>query len=185
MARRRSSEPSRVGLRARRRCNGLARETAREFVEEDVNDGGGVESENLADQETADHGDAERPAQFGADAGAEGERETAEEGGHGGHHDGAEAEEAGFIDGVCRIFAVVAFGVEGEVHHHDAVLFDDADQKDEADDGYDAEIQMEKNQGKESADARGGQGGKDCDGMDEAFVEHAENNVDGDESGED
>jgi len=34
----------------------------------------------------------------------------------------------------------VALGVEGEVHHHDAVLFDDADEKDEADDGDDAEI---------------------------------------------
>src|SRR5580704_3406816 len=95
---------------------GLACEAVGEVVEENVNDGRGVESENLANQESADHGDAEGAAEFGADAGAEGERETAEQRGHGGHHDGAEAEEAGSVDGVGGIFAVIALGIESEVH---------------------------------------------------------------------
>ena len=80
---------------------------------------------------------------------------------------------------------MVALGVEGEVHHHDAVLFDDADEKDEADDGDDAEILMKEDQREKSADARGGKRGENCDGVDETFVEYAENDVDGDESGED
>ena len=40
------------------------------------------QSEYLASNQAADHGDAERPAQFRADSGAERQRQTAEKGGH-------------------------------------------------------------------------------------------------------
>jgi hypothetical protein len=43
-------------------------------VHVDVDDGRGEEREHLADDEAADDGDAERAAELGADAGAEGER---------------------------------------------------------------------------------------------------------------
>ena len=39
-----------------------------ELVEEDVDDRRGVERQHLAEQQAADHGDAERPAQLRADA---------------------------------------------------------------------------------------------------------------------
>ncbi len=103
---------------------------------------------------------------------------------HGGHHDGAEAKLAGFENGVGRVFATVAFGVEREVDHHDAVLLHDADQQDDADQGYDAEVLAEQDQREQRADARRGQRRKNRDRVDEAFVEHAEDDVDGDERGE-
>jgi hypothetical protein len=45
-----------------------------ELVEEEVDDGGGEKREQLRDEQTADDGDAERLAEFGADAHADGER---------------------------------------------------------------------------------------------------------------
>ena len=65
---------------------------------------------------------------------------AAEQRGHGGHHDGAEAQQAGLVDGVHRRHALLALGVEREIDHHDAVLLHDADQQDDADQGDDAEI---------------------------------------------
>ena len=43
-------------------------EALREAVKENVDDRRGVEREDLADEQAADHGDAERAAQFRADA---------------------------------------------------------------------------------------------------------------------
>ena len=80
---------------------------------------------------------------------------------------------------------MLAFGFEGEVDHHDAVFLDDADQQDDADDGDDAELLAKENQRQKSADAGGRQRGKNGDGMDEAFVQDAEDDVDGDERGQD
>ena len=73
-----------------------------EVLEEEVDDRRGVEGEDLREQEAADDGDAERLAQFRAGADADGEGDGAEERGHGGHHDGAEADDAGLVDGVLR-----------------------------------------------------------------------------------
>ena len=44
--------------------------SARQVVEEDVDDRRGVEREHLAEQQSAHHGDAQRPAKLRADAGA-------------------------------------------------------------------------------------------------------------------
>jgi len=50
------------------------------------------------------------------------------------HQDRAKAQQAGLVDGFARTLAFLAFSVERKVDHHDGVLFDDADQQDDADD---------------------------------------------------
>ena len=49
----------------------------REPVKENVNHGSRVEREDLAEDKPADHGDAERPAQFRSDAATECQRQAA------------------------------------------------------------------------------------------------------------
>ena len=151
--------------------------TLRQIVEENINHRRGVEREGLTEQQPADHGDAERPAQFRTETGTQRQWQAGEQSGHSGHHNGAEAQQAGFVDCVGGIFSVLAFGFQREVHHHDAVLFHDADEQDDADDRDDAKILMKNNQGEECADAGGGQSGKNGDGVHEAFVKHAEHDV--------
>ena len=51
------------------------------------------------------------------------------------HHDRPEARKAGLVNRLRRRQPALAFAVEREVHHHDAVLLDDADQQDDADEG--------------------------------------------------
>ena len=90
--------------------------------------------QHLADEQAADDGDAERMAQLGAGAGAEHQRQRAEERRQRRHQDRPEAQQAGLVDRLARRLAFVALGVEREVDHHDRVLLDDADQQDDADD---------------------------------------------------
>ena len=78
-----------------------------------------------------------------------------------------------------------ALGVEREVDHHDRVLLDDADQQDDADERDDVNSVPADHQGEQRADARRGQRGEDRDRVDVALIEHAEDDVDGDERGED
>src|ERR1035438_7626828 len=59
---------------------------------------GNVERQELADDEAADHGEAERLAGVGAFAVTESDGQGAEKGGHGGHHDGAGAQQAALPD---------------------------------------------------------------------------------------
>ncbi len=155
-----------------------------EAIEEDVDDGCGVEGEDLAEEQAADHGDAERAAQLGAEAAAQGQRQSAEQRRHGGHHDGAEAQQAGFEDGLGGILAVLALGFEGEVDDHDAVLLDDADEQNDADDGDDTEVLVEEHEREQRADTGRGERGENGNGVDEALVENAEHDVDGDQRGE-
>jgi hypothetical protein len=51
-----------------------------------------------------------------------GDGQCAHERGEGGHHDRAEADEAGFDDRFRRALAVVALGSSAKVDHHDRVL---------------------------------------------------------------
>src|SRR5262249_99863 len=62
--------------------------------------GGGIGREQLAQEQAADDGDTERPAKLRAGAGVERQRKPAEQSRHGGHHDGAEAKQAGLVDGI-------------------------------------------------------------------------------------
>src|ERR1035438_7540148 len=118
----------------------LARKASGQPVEEEIDDRSRIKRQQLAEDKAANDGNAERPAQFRTGAGTEGERHTREEGGHGRHHNGAEAEQAGLIDGIDGSHAFVPFGVESEVDHHDGVLLHDADQQHDPDESNDAEV---------------------------------------------
>ena len=73
-----------------------------EPVQVKINDRGGVERDELGEQQAADDGDAERTAQFRAGAVFHRERQRAEQRGHGGHHDRPEPQQAGLVDGFLR-----------------------------------------------------------------------------------
>ena len=160
------------------------RSTPRKSIEEEVDDRRRVKRQNLADEQSADDGDAERAAQFGADAGAERQRQAAEQRGHRGHHDRAEAQQARFVDRFERRLAFLALGFEREVDHHDGVFLHDADQQDDADERDDAEFLVAEQQRENRADAGRGQRGENRDRVDVAFVENAEHDVHGDERGQ-
>src|SRR5579863_8962496 len=147
-------------------------------AEPEVNDRRGEEGQNLADEKSANDADAERLAKFGTDAAAEGERDRAEERGHGGHHDGAEAQQARLIDGLFGRLAFLTFRFEGEVDHHDGVLLDDTDQKNDAYKSNDIEIFLKQNQGGDGADTGGRKRRENRDGVDVAFVQNAQYDVD-------
>ena len=74
--------------------------------------------------------------------------------------------------------AFLALGFEREVDHHDGVLFDDADQQHDADQRDDAEIRVADHQRQQRAHARGRQRRKNRDRVDVAFVQHAQDDVD-------
>ena len=75
-----------------------ALEHAVDAVEIDVDDRRDVERQQLRQAQAADHRDAERLAQLGALAGAERDRQRAEDRRERRHHDRAEAQQARFAD---------------------------------------------------------------------------------------
>src|SRR3954452_1541169 len=86
------------GCRLRRaRVDGVAYvqrcEPPCDSIKEQIDDGRSIQSQHLTHDEAADDGDAERTPQFGSGAGAQGERHSPEQGGHGGHHDGPESQQ--------------------------------------------------------------------------------------------
>ena len=83
-----------------------------EAVEVKVDHRRGVEREYLAEDEPAHDGNAERTAQLAAVAEADRERQGAKQRRAGGHHDGAEAQQAGLKDRLLRREALGALGVE-------------------------------------------------------------------------
>src|SRR6266566_1152351 len=171
-------------ISGRRLLNGIADvklKAAGKPVEGQVDHGRGVKRQQLADKQAANDGNAERPTQLRADAGAQSKRQAAEQRGHGGHHDGPEAQQAGFVDGVDRRLAFLALGLEGEVNHHDGVFLDDADEQDDANEGHDPKLRVAQKKSKDGANARRRKRGQDRDGMDVAFVQNAENDVNGDD----
>ena len=117
-----------------------AAEAAGQPIEEEIDHRRRVERQQLAQDQSAYNGDAQRPAQFRSHAGAKSQRQAAQQRCHGGHHDGAEAQQAGLIDGVDRRHMLHAFGFKREIDHHDGVLLHDADQQHDADQRNDAEV---------------------------------------------
>src|SRR6267143_5357459 len=67
-------------------------------VEEDVDDRCGIERQDLAQKQTTNHRNAQRPPEFRADTRAEGEGYTREERRQSCHHDGTETQERSFVD---------------------------------------------------------------------------------------
>ena len=151
----------------------------------EINDGSGEERQELAENEATDDGDAEWPAKFGAYAMANGERQGAEERGHGGHENRTETKQTSFVNGLDRREAFLGFGLDGEIDHEDGVFLDDADEQNNSDQGNEREFRFEKHHGEKSADAGGGQSRKYGDGMDKTFVQDAEDDVNGGKSRDD
>ena len=172
-----------VGARRRPSRSGARRPDSRtrQPVEHQIDHRRGEQRQHLADDQAADDRDAERPAQLRAGAGAQHQRQRAEQRRHRGHQDRAEAQQAGLMDRLARRLALLALGVEREVDHHDRVLLDDADQQDDADDRDDVEVVAGDQQRQQRADAGRGQRREDRDRVDEALVEHAQHDVDGDD----
>ncbi len=59
-----------------------------------------------------------------------------------------------FVDRLRRLEPALAFAFECEVHHHDAVLLDDADQEDDADEGNQRQLGPEQLQRHQRAESR-------------------------------
>src|SRR6185437_10314490 len=76
--------------------------TLRETVEEEIDDRGGEERQQLADEQPADDGETEWRAQLRARAGAEHQRQGREERRHGGHQDRPEAQQRRLVDRLLR-----------------------------------------------------------------------------------
>ena len=76
------------------------------------------------------------------------------------------------------LLSVVPLGLDGEVDHHDRVLLHDADQHDDADEGVDAEVQLEDHQREQRAEPGEGQARENGERVDEALVQNAEHQVD-------
>src|SRR5438132_1591474 len=125
------------GLRRRDRIPDLHAlpNARREVVEPDVDNGSGVEREDLADQQAADDRHAERMPQFGAGATSQRQGQTAEERGERRHHDGPEAQQARLIDRLLGLLSLLPLRLQREVDHHDRVLLHDSDQKNDSEQG--------------------------------------------------
>src|ERR1700722_14871493 len=104
----------------------------------EIDDWGGVKRQHLAHDQATDDGDTQWTPQFRTNAGTQSEREGAAYGGHGGHQNGTEAQQAGLIDGVFRRFFFQALGGESEVDHQNTVFLDDANEQDDTDHGDNA-----------------------------------------------
>ena len=150
-----------------------------------IDDRGREQRQQLADHKPADDGGTKRMAQLRAGAAVEHQRQRAEDRGQCRHQDGAETEQAGLVDRLARRLAIAPLCIEREVDHHDGVLLDDTDQQDDADDGHDVEILPGDHQRQQGADSRRRQGREDGDRVDEALIEHAQDDVDGEDRGGD
>ena len=109
------------------------RDPCGDAAEPEVDNRRGEQGQHLADQQTANDGDAQRFTEFRTHAAPEGQRNRAQQGRHGGHHDGAEAQQASLIDGFFRVFPLLPLGFERKIDHHDGIFLHDADQKNNAD----------------------------------------------------
>src|SRR3984893_11578835 len=138
-----------------------------------VHDGSGEKGEHLAENESADDGDTERTAQLRANTGAKSERESAKKRGHGGHHDGAEAQQAGLIDSFDGGLAFQALCLHGEVDHEDGIFLDDANQQNNSNHSDNAEVQFGDSDRQNRTDAGGRDGGENGNWVNKAFVQNA------------
>src|SRR5437762_506907 len=97
------------------------REPRREPIKEKVNHRCGVEGQYLAQKQTTHNRNTKWPAQFRTDAAAQCQGQSAEERGERRHHDRTEAQQARLVNCFMRRLALLPFGVEREVDHHDRV----------------------------------------------------------------
>ena len=128
--------------------------------------------------EAADDGVAERLAKLRANPGPQHHRHAAEQRRHRGHQDRPKAQHAGLVDRFLGRQPLLVFDLLGKIDQHDAVLLDDADEQDDADDRDHAQIVVNRHQQQQRAEAGRRQGRDDGDRVDQALVEHAEDEVD-------
>ncbi len=102
------------------------------------------------------------------------------------HHDGPKAEQAGLEEWLSSgWFAFAAFGIEREIDHHDGVFSPRyRSEQDHADERDDIEFCAANNQREDGADTGRRQRGKNCDGVNVAFVQDAQDDIDRDDGGE-
>ena len=118
----------------------LARQALLQPLHVDVEHRRDVERQRLRDEQAADDREAERPPRLGAGAPAERDRQRAHQRGHRRHHDRPEADETRLVDRVGGAEIALAPRLDREVDHHDAVLLDEADQHDDADERVDVQV---------------------------------------------
>jgi hypothetical protein len=121
----------------------------------------------------ADHAEAEGAARFGTGSESHGDGQRAHNGGRGSHHDRAEAGHGPPVGGLGGSVVPGALEFQRKIHHHDRVLFNDADQHDQADKTVDIQLHVKDGQGQQAAKGSGGQARQNRDGVDKAFVEDA------------
>ncbi len=119
----------------------------------------------------------QRTPQLRADAGTQHQRQGAEQGGEGRHQDRPKTQQAGLVDRFPRRHALLAFGGQREVDHHDGVLLHDADQQNDADDGDHVQLAARQPQRQQRPDPGGGQGGENRNRMDKALVQHPQHDI--------
>ena len=81
--------------------------------------------------------------------------------------------------------ALVAFGLQREVDHHDGVLLHDADQQQNADQRDDAEIGSRQQQRQDRAHAGRRKRGENRQRMNQALIQNAQHDVHRDQRGQD
>ena len=74
------------------------------------------------------------------------------------HQDRAESQKAGFPDRIHGLHVPVTLGRDREIDEHDAVLLDDPDQQNDADDADNRKIHVPEIERKQRADAGRGKG---------------------------
>src|SRR5665213_1296394 len=146
-------------------------------VHEDIYDRCRVQRQRLADNQSADHGDAKRPPQFRSRAGTEGQRQAAQQRRHGGHHNRTKTKQTGLINRVHGVLPFIALRLQRKIDHHDAVLLDDADEKNNANERNHAQILVKQHQSQNRPDAGGRKSGKNGDGVNITFIENTQNNI--------
>jgi len=149
-------------------------------IKVEINHRRGVERQQLAESKPAYHRITERLAQFRPRAGAERERHAGEHRCSRGHEDWTESQQARFAYRLERRHAVVALGSNGEVDQHDAVLLDDTDQQNDSDDPDHGQIHSTDTQGQQGTNACRRERRENRQRVNEALVQHAENDVDHD-----
>jgi hypothetical protein len=155
----------------------LARPAHHQTIQVQVDHRCREQCQHLAQNQAPDHRVAERLAQLRAGAVAEHQRQRTEDRRRGGHHDGPEAQQAGLADGRQGLEVLVTLGMNREVHHHDAVLLDDADQQDDADQPHDRQVEVKQHQHQECSHASRGEGGENGQRMDVALIENTQDDV--------
>ncbi len=137
------------------------------------------------EEQAADDGDSKRAAQLGPGTPSQRERQTAQHRGHGGHGDGPKTKHTRLEDCVPRMQAFPAFRLNREVDHHDRVLLDDSHQQDDPYKGDHVQFVVRDQQRKQRAYACRRKRGENGERMDQALIQHSQNDVHHDNGGGD